>query len=160
MDMNAWNGFKGENVRWPGIRFMQIWSMMTGAHHGSTNPTASAFLPVTLIEKWAAEPNVILEQSMSTVNLIVAIYLTYYVITSVLVEVHLENVIATRWRKVTNIIYVCEITAHINTINQQQHDCCVYASHRVTITLRTDFVILQLCWWLFTSTKHCSWNVV
>ncbi len=23
-----------------------------------------------------------------------------------------------------------------------------------------DFVILQLCWWLFTSTKHCSWNMV
>ncbi len=27
-------------------------------------------------------------------------------------------------------------------------------------TLRKDFVILQLYWWLFSSTKHCSWNMV
>ncbi len=26
--------------------------------------------------------------------------------------------------------------------------------------LRKDFVILQLYWWLFSSTKHCSWNMV
>ncbi len=27
-------------------------------------------------------------------------------------------------------------------------------------TLRKDFVILQLYWWLFSSTNHCSWNMV
>ncbi len=27
-------------------------------------------------------------------------------------------------------------------------------------TLRKDFVILQFYWWLFSSTKHCSWNMV
>ncbi len=27
-------------------------------------------------------------------------------------------------------------------------------------TLRKDFVILQLYWLLFSSTKHCSWNMV
>ncbi len=27
-------------------------------------------------------------------------------------------------------------------------------------TLSKDFVILQLYWWLFSSTKHCSWNMV
>ncbi len=30
----------------------------------------------------------------------------------------------------------------------------------VTDTLRKAFVILQLYWWLFSSTKHCSWNMV
>ncbi len=29
-----------------------------------------------------------------------------------------------------------------------------------TCTLRKDVVILQLYWWLFSSTKHCSWNMV
>ncbi len=27
-------------------------------------------------------------------------------------------------------------------------------------TFRKDFVILQLYWWLFSSTKHCSLNMV
>ncbi len=27
-------------------------------------------------------------------------------------------------------------------------------------TLRKDFVILQLYLWLFSSTKHCIWNMV
>ncbi len=27
-------------------------------------------------------------------------------------------------------------------------------------TLRKDFVILQLYWWLFSSTKDCFWNMV
>ncbi len=27
-------------------------------------------------------------------------------------------------------------------------------------TLRKDFVILQLYWWLFRSTTHCGWNMV
>ncbi len=27
-------------------------------------------------------------------------------------------------------------------------------------TLRKDFVILQLYWWLFSSTKYCNWNIV
>ncbi len=30
----------------------------------------------------------------------------------------------------------------------------------IAYTLRKDFVILQLYWWLFSSTKHCSWNMV
>ncbi len=25
----------------------------------------------------------------------------------------------------------------------------------IVSTVRKDFVILQLCWWLFCSTKHC-----
>ncbi len=29
-------------------------------------------------------------------------------------------------------------------------------SELFTTTLRKDFVILQLYWWLFSSTKHCS----
>ncbi len=29
-----------------------------------------------------------------------------------------------------------------------------------TPTLRKYFVILQLYWWLFSSAKHCSWNMV
>ncbi len=27
-------------------------------------------------------------------------------------------------------------------------------------TLWKDFVILELYWWLFSSTKHCGWNMV
>ncbi len=29
-----------------------------------------------------------------------------------------------------------------------------------TFALRKDFVILQLYWWLFSSTEHCSCNMV
>ncbi len=37
-------------------------------------------------------------------------------------------------------------------IRQNEHTC--------PSTLKKDFVILQLYWWLFNSTKHCSWNMV
>ncbi len=44
-----------------------------------------------------------------------------------------------------------------------KHDiqfCDETISWRHNTTLRKDFVILQLYWWLFSSTKHCSWNMV
>ncbi len=33
-------------------------------------------------------------------------------------------------------------------------------SQKEVHTLRKDFVILHLYWWLSSSTKHCSWNMV
>ncbi len=32
--------------------------------------------------------------------------------------------------------------------------------YHLAYTLRKDFVILQLYWWLFSSTKYCSWNMI
>ncbi len=40
------------------------------------------------------------------------------------------------------------------------HDVVYWRNALILYTLRKDFVILQLYWWLFSSTKYCSWNMV
>ncbi len=54
-----------------------------------------------------------------------------------------------------------------NTVNSKMQECeplgalkyKVFKRFYVT-TLRKDFVIVQLYWWLFSSTKHCGRNIV
>ncbi len=59
----------------------------------------------------------------------------------------------------------CEVNNYIVTLYRVVIVAINIVSRRtnhaqIIVTLRKDFVLLLLYWWLFSSTKHCSWNMV
>ncbi len=61
-------------------------------------------------------------------------------------------------------VFLCDLSI-ANTCSTFTNWSIVYlwswqAAAAQWVALRKDFVILQLYWWLFSSTKHCGWNMV
>ncbi len=65
-----------------------------------------------------------------------------------------KYLLALFWTVLTVLAYQASIPLNSN-LTLERHLC-----ENDLCTPRKDFVILQLYWCLFSSTKHCSWNMV